>query len=235
MPFRNLYLVLNVPQTASIDELKKAIDRKRRLWNNRMNAPQIDRRQEAERMLTLVEYAEATLLPPAQRAAYDSQLTSAAIEQREVEEGDKRESSSLVTIQDISSHSLGFVALDENKKEINSIVLNRGSPLPCIMSYRFVTAADNQTAIHIQVTEGEDTDLDYVKIVGEGTMKIPPYPCESPFDIRFEYDRDGIVHVGVFDLTGNAWLGELDIERTSDLAEQDVLNKMAKLRQREVG
>ena len=88
MPHQNLYRALNVPQTASVDELKKAINRELRLWSNRTNAPQIERRQEAERMVKLLEQAEAILLDPAQRAAYDRQLSSAPAEQREVREGD---------------------------------------------------------------------------------------------------------------------------------------------------
>ena len=74
--------------------------------------------------------------------------------------------------------------------------------------------------------------LAYVDIRGEATMKIPPYPRESPIQVHFEYDHDGIIHVRVFDLTGNAWLGELHIKRTSNLTEEDVQDKMAKLRQR---
>ncbi|MBI3838956.1 MAG: Hsp70 family protein [Planctomycetia bacterium] len=147
----------------------------------------------------------------------------------------KRDSFALVRIQDINSHSMGVVALDENKKDANSIVLKKGTPIPCMVSDTFLTVVDNQTAIHVQVTEGEDTDLAYVKIVGEGTMQIPPYPRESPIEVHFEYDHDGIIHVRVFDLTGNAWLGELHIQRTSNLTEQDVQDKMVKLRHRDVG
>jgi len=75
-PKQNLYRVLNVRQTASADELKKAINREQRLWSNRTNAPQIERRQEAERMVKLLEQAEAILLDTAKRAAYDRQLSS---------------------------------------------------------------------------------------------------------------------------------------------------------------
>ena len=141
----------------------------------------------------------------------------------------------IVRIQDINSHSMGVVALNETQKDANSIVLKKGTPIPCTASDIFYTVVDKQTAIHVQVTEGEDTDLAYVKIVGEGTMAIPPYPRESPIEVHFEYDHDGIIHVRVFDMTGSAWLGELHIKRTSNLTEEDVQDKMAKLRQREVG
>ena len=91
----------------------------------------------------------------------------------------KRESLPLVRIQDINSHSLGVVAVNESNRDANSIVLKKGTPIPCSVSDTFGTVVDNQTEIHVQVTEGEDTDLAYVRIVGEGAMKIPPHPRVS--------------------------------------------------------
>ncbi len=47
----NYYNILNLSPTANEDEIRKAINRELRLWSNRTNAPQIERRQEAERMV----------------------------------------------------------------------------------------------------------------------------------------------------------------------------------------
>ena len=76
MPAQDLYRVLNVQPHASSEEVKQAIIRESRLWSNRTNAPQIERRQEAERMVKLLEQAEAILLDPSKRAAYDQQRIS---------------------------------------------------------------------------------------------------------------------------------------------------------------
>jgi len=149
-------------------------------------------------------------------------------------DAEKPKSFPIVKVQDINSHSLGVVAVGERGKEENSIVLKKGTPIPCKASDTFYTVQDNQTALHVQVTEGEDTDLEYVKIVGDGEMKIPPYPSESPIEVHFEYDHDGIIHVRVFDLTGRRWLGELHIRRTSNLTERDVQEKRLKLSQCEI-
>lgn len=88
IPQHNLYRILNIPQTASADEVKKAIIQGSRLWSNRTNAPQIERRQEAERMVKVLDQAEAILLDAAKRAAYDRQLVSAPAEEREIDESD---------------------------------------------------------------------------------------------------------------------------------------------------
>lgn len=72
------YALLNLSLSASEDELKKALHREMRQWTNRTNAPQIERRQEAERRVKLLEQAEATLLDGAKRAQYDRELGGGA-------------------------------------------------------------------------------------------------------------------------------------------------------------
>jgi len=178
-------------------------------------------------------------LHPDEVVALGAALQGTILELKETKRGGakegKRGSLPVLKIQDINSHSLGVVALNENNKDANSIVLKKGTPIPCSANDTFCTVVDRQDAIHVQVTEGEDTELAYVKIVGEGTMKIPPYPRGSPIEVRFEYDHDGIIHVQVFDLTGKAALGELHIKRTSNLTEQDVQDKIVKVGEIQVG
>jgi molecular chaperone DnaK len=142
----------------------------------------------------------------------------------------EREDFPLVEIQDVNSHSMGIVVLNEQRKEVNAIVLKKDTPIPCKVSDIFSTIVDNQIQIHVQVTEGEDTDLAYVKIVGEGIMPISPYPKGAPIEVFFEYDHDGIIHVTAFDLTAKKQLGELHINRTSNLTEQQVQEKQQKMR-----
>jgi len=71
---QNFYKILNIQPSISDADLKKAMHEALRLWSNRTNAPQIERRQEAERMVKLIEDAETVLLNPTKRAEYDRQL-----------------------------------------------------------------------------------------------------------------------------------------------------------------
>src|SRR6266567_4120188 len=96
MPTQNLYRVLNVAQTASLDEIKKAITQASRLWANRTNASQIEKRQQAERMVKLIEEAEAILLDPSKRGNYDRQVATSRGNEREVNDGDLVEHEDLV-------------------------------------------------------------------------------------------------------------------------------------------
>ncbi len=135
----------------------------------------------------------------------------------------------MVEVQDVNSHSMGVVALDEGGHEVNSIVLKKDTTIPTKVSNHYTTTVDQQTQLHIQVTEGEDSDLDYVKIVGEGMIDLPEYPKGAPIEVVFEYDSDGIIHISVVDSTVGTLLGELDIERTSNLTEDEVIQKQERV------
>jgi len=74
---QNFYQILSIEQAAKEPEIKEAIRNALRLWTNRTNAPQMDRRQEAERTVKLIEEAETILLNAAKRAEYDQKLRSA--------------------------------------------------------------------------------------------------------------------------------------------------------------
>jgi len=140
----------------------------------------------------------------------------------------------IVRVQDINSHSLGIIALDDEGKDVNSIILSRGTPLPCQASDVFSTVVERQQVVKVDVTESEDADVNFVKIVGGGEMAIPPYPKGAPIEVYFEYDHDGIIHVRVLDVTGRNWLGELHINRQSNLTERDIDAKRVRLAGREV-
>ncbi|MDN4593516.1 tetratricopeptide repeat protein [Polycladomyces subterraneus] len=74
----NYYELFGIPREADKGGIRKRIHQELRKWSNRTNAPQMERRQEAERMVQLLEEAEEILLDPDKRAAYDRQLTAAS-------------------------------------------------------------------------------------------------------------------------------------------------------------
>lgn len=141
----------------------------------------------------------------------------------------------IVDIKDVNSHSMGVVALDESGNEFNSIVLRKDTVIPARVSGHYTTTVDRQSKLHLQVTEGEDSDLDYVKIVGEGMIDLPEYPKGAPLEVIFEYDSDGIIHISVIDSTAGNLLGELDIERKSNLTEEEVIEKQRRLAELVIG
>ncbi|TCS94268.1 Hsp70 family protein [Hazenella coriacea] len=135
----------------------------------------------------------------------------------------------IVEVQDVNSHSMGVVALNDQGEEVNSIVLKKDTVIPSKVSGHYTTTVDQQSKLHIQVTEGEDSELEYVKIVGEGMIDLPEYPKGAPLEVIFEYDSDGIIHVSVIDSNTETLLGELDIERKSNLTEEEVKEKQIRV------
>jgi len=92
----NYYKILDLSPTASTEELKKAIDVKTRAQINRCNHPQTDKRQEAERMVKILEEAESTLLDSSKRADYDNKLRTSSTDERQLDESDLKGKEDLI-------------------------------------------------------------------------------------------------------------------------------------------
>jgi len=72
----NFYKLLNVSQSADADEIKEAIRREQKNWLKRTSLTQTEKRQEAERMIRVLDEAEAVLLNDLKRKKYDSKLVT---------------------------------------------------------------------------------------------------------------------------------------------------------------
>ena len=76
--------------------------------------------------------------------------------------------------------------------------------------------------MNVRVTEGDEENLTYVRILGSSLLTIPPYPKESPIKVVFSCDIDGILHIEVIDLVGNKSLGEFEIDRAQNLDRAEI-------------
>ena len=79
----DFYLLLGVSKSADEEGIRAAINRELRVWSQRTNAPEIDKRQAAERKVKLLEDAESTLLDAAKRSRYDQELANQPKQQRD--------------------------------------------------------------------------------------------------------------------------------------------------------
>lgn len=133
-------------------------------------------------------------------------------------------------ITDVSSHSLGMIAEDDEGRSRNWIILPRNSALPAEASCDdFVTMCDNQKEILVQITQGEDEDPGYVTIIGETELRLQPRPAGSPLRVVLGYDKNSMIHVRVIDLVDGSDLGEMEIERKSNLDDRSVRRKTERL------
>ena len=145
-------------------------------------------------------------------------------------EAEGKESSFKRNIQDVNSHSLGVITVDSEGKENNSIILNKNTPIPCVEEKEYYTVSDSQTELLIQVTEGEDEDVEYVNIIGDALLKLKDRPGGSPIQVRMGYDENSIVHVSVIDGVDGSNLGEMEIKRKANLSDDEIVEKANRLK-----
>ncbi|MEC2075950.1 tetratricopeptide repeat protein [Metabacillus fastidiosus] len=70
----NYYEILNLDMELEGEALKKELNKVQKKWIARQNAPDLNRRQEAERILNIVQQAEQILLDESKRKEYNEQL-----------------------------------------------------------------------------------------------------------------------------------------------------------------
>ena len=128
-----------------------------------------------------------------------------------------------IIVSDVTSQSLGVISRDpETNRNVNAIIIPHNTKIPTRRSEIFYTVQDMQTQVKVEVTEGDDTEVEFVKIIGHSILSIPPHPKGSPIEILFIYDADQTVAVEVVDKTTNQSLGRFKIERQSNLTNDQV-------------
>ena len=130
-----------------------------------------------------------------------------------------------VVIEDVTAHSLGVEILTDLRsgQMKNAIVLPAGSKIPARASQVFYTTVNRQAEFECVVYVGEEEDIEWVKEVGKGTIKLPgTYPAEAPMEITFEYDSEGLIHVFVVDRVANLPLGELHLARINNRSSGEI-------------
>lgn len=128
---------------------------------------------------------------------------------------------------DVNSHSLGFAAHNDQNVLMNSIMIEKNTPLPAEATNSFYLLNENQQALNIKICEGEDQDINYVTIISDTTIQLPESPRRERAEVQvtYSYDADGIIHVDVFDVTTGTLMRAVDLERPSNLTKQEILEK----------
>lgn len=134
-----------------------------------------------------------------------------------------------IVISDVTSQSLGVIVLGPNNRDVNSIIIPNNTPIPAKASDVFYTTVDGQQALNVRVTEGNDDDPQYVKILANQILPVPPHPAGSPIRVTFAYDIDQTVFVEVEDLTENRSLGTFDIDRTANMSDAQMRQAQSKI------
>lgn len=129
-----------------------------------------------------------------------------------------------ITIRDVTSQGLGILARADTGGMENVVIIAPNTRIPAKHTDSFRTVSDNQTEIRVSVTQGDDADPSFVKVLGEQVLPIPAHPAGAPVDVTFAYDIDQTVFIEVADLTTNRSLGTFEVHDVSnmDSAEKDL-------------
>jgi len=106
-----------------------------------------------------------------------------------------------VTIEDATTHPLGIIVLDKQRKERVVELIAEGTTLPHEFKGRFAYAYENMTAVRVEVTEGAGTHRDEVTVIGKVELTgLPPRPRGTPIEVIYSYGVDQILKVQVVDV-----------------------------------
>ncbi|MCL1931018.1 MAG: molecular chaperone DnaK, partial [Treponema sp.] len=124
-----------------------------------------------------------------------------------------------VLLLDVTPLSLGIETLGG----VMTRLIPRNTTIPTRKSQIFSTAADGQTAVSIQVLQGEREMASQNRTLGRfDLVGIPPAPRGVPqIEVAFDIDANGIVHVSAKDL-GTGKEQKIRIESSSGLNDQDI-------------
>jgi len=129
-----------------------------------------------------------------------------------------------VLLLDVTPLSLGIETLGG----VNTKLIERNASIPTQKSQIFSTAADNQSAVTIRVLQGERQMADdNVELGRFDLVGIPAAPRGVPqIEVKFDIDRDGIVHVSAKDL-GTGKEQSIRISAPKKLSKEEI-DKMVK-------
>ena len=123
---------------------------------------------------------------------------------------------------DVTSHGIGVVVINESGDKENSVILPKNIQVPAEMKNRYSTSVAYQEKLDIEITQGEEKDLRYVTVIGTANIEISPREQLVPIEVTIACDENSIIHVRVADLDLHRDLGEMHIDRVSNLSDEEV-------------
>lgn len=168
---------------------------------------------------------EAVALGAAIQAAMEMTLEPMAYDGADATSG----LSGSISISDVTSQALGVLALDDRHELANFTVIPRNAKIPARGTESLVTTGP-RTDLRIEVTQGDDSNPDFVTKIGEGILQLKaPVDTGYAFNVTYHYDIDQTVFVEVNDAGTGALIGTFDIDRESNLNEDQVHHNRRKL------
>ena len=124
-----------------------------------------------------------------------------------------------IVLLDVTPLTLGIETLGGVREPI----IERNTTIPTSKDKTFTTAADNQTAVTINVVQGErPMVVDNISLGSFNLTDIPPAQRGIPqINVKFDIDANGIINVTAKDL-GTGKDAKITIESSTKLSEEEV-------------
>ncbi len=145
----------------------------------------------------------------------DEVVAVGAAIQGSVLSGDRKD----VLLLDVTPLTLGI----ETEGGILTALVERNTTIPTEKKQVFSTAAANQTAVTIQVFQGERKMASHNRLLGKFDLTgIPPAPRGVPqIEVKFDIDQNGILNVSAKDL-GTGKEANVEIKESSGLSPEEI-------------
>lgn len=152
---------------------------------------------------------------PHQGVNPDEVVAIGAAIQGSVLAGDRKD----VLLLDVTPLTLGI----ETEGGVMTALIERNTTIPAERKNTFSTAADNQTAVTVRVSQGERKMASQNRLLGEFNLEgIPPAPRGVPqIEVKFDIDQNGILNVSAKDL-GSGKEASVRIEQSSGLSKDEI-------------
>lgn len=175
----------------------------------------------SERIKKLMGIEPSLEINPDEAVAFGAAIQAVMLDKEYEQKNNKYKDLEII---DVNSHSIGIECRDtERDIEINSIILEKNSPIPSSNKKIYCTSMKNQQAIELKVTEGEDEDLNYVRIVGTSDIDLPKgLAKETPLEIEIALDENQIIHCFARLEEDGRYLGEMHIQRNDNLSNDEI-------------
>lgn len=135
-----------------------------------------------------------------------------------------------IKLTDVCNHSYGTLCAPIDKltgKRVveNRIILKKNTPLPCEESQTFYTTYEGQNRLQVAITQGEDTDPEYINNIAVGKLELPDdRPSNCPVKVTYSYDLNQRMHC-MFEDTQSGKSIEVDLEESDDGLDKEQARK----------
>jgi len=112
------------------------------------------------------------------------------------------EKRALVKRANVTRHSFGVLALNQDhKKEVVNLIL-KNTTLPTEVTERFGTELANQETVEIRIMENEESDPEQAIEIGKAILELPAgLPAQSEIDVTFRLNEEGRLEMTAVEIT----------------------------------